>query len=70
MAIALSQTFDGKKFMWDGRTYESEQQAREVMEAYRKDRFEVRMIKEENQYLVYSRREVAPEEVVVEGTPT
>lgn len=69
MAVALSQTFDGKKFMWDGRIYESEQQAREVMEAYQKNRFEVRMVKEENQYLVYSRREIAPEDVVVEGTP-
>lgn len=69
MAVAISQIFDGKKFMWDGRTYQSEQQAKEVMEAYQKDGFEVRMIREGKQYLVYSRREVAPEEIVVEGTP-
>jgi len=64
---ALTQKFDGKKFMWDGGTYESEEKAREVMEAYQKDRFEVRMIKEGEQYFVYSRREVSPTEVVVEG---
>jgi hypothetical protein len=67
MAIDLAKKFDGKKFMWDGRTYQSEEQANEVMEEYQKDRFEVKMVKEDDQYLVYSRREVAPEDVVVEG---
>lgn len=67
MAIDLAKKFDGKKFMWDGRTYQSEEQANEVMEEYQKDRFEVKMVKEDDHYLVYSRREVAPEDVVVEG---
>ena len=63
----LARIFNSKKFMWDGRTYQSEEQANEVMEEYQKDRFEVRMVKEGDQYLVYSRREVAPEDIVVEG---
>jgi len=56
MDIPLSQTFDGKKFMWDCVPYESEDQARETMATYEKDEFEVKMIRNENQFLVYSRR--------------
>ncbi|KPJ69023.1 MAG: hypothetical protein AMJ45_01255 [Syntrophobacter sp. DG_60] len=67
MAIDLSKIFEGKKFMWDGMTYETEEQAKEVMERYKKDGFEVRTVKEGDQYLVYSRREVAPEKEGVEG---
>ncbi len=67
MAIDLSKIFEGKKFMWDGMIYETEEQAKEVMERYKKDGFEVRTVKEGNQYLVYSRREVAPEKEGVEG---
>lgn len=61
MTIDLSKIFEGKKFMWDGMTYENKEQAKEVMERYKKDGFEVRTVKEGNQYLVYSRREVTPE---------
>lgn len=67
MAIDLSKIFEGKKFMWDGMIYETEEQAKEVMERYKKDGFEVRTVKEGSQYLVYSRREVAPEKEGVEG---
>lgn len=67
MTIDLSKIFEGKKFMWDGMIYETEEQAKEVMERYKKDGFEVRTVKEGNQYLVYSRREVAPEKEGVEG---
>lgn len=67
MAIDLSKIFEGKKFMWDGMIYETEEQAKEVMERYKKDGFEVRTVKEGDQYLVYSRREVAPEKEGVEG---
>lgn len=67
MAIDLSKIFEGKKFMWDGMIYETKEQAKEVMERYKKDGFEVRTVKEGNQYLVYSRREVAPEKEGVEG---
>lgn len=67
MAIELAKRFEGKKFMWDGMEYGSEQQAREVMEKYKKEGFEVEVVKEGNKYLVYSRREVSPEKIKTEG---
>ena len=56
MSIPLAMKFEGKKFMWDGRTYETEDQAHEAMKMYGKDGFEVQMHKNETNYLVYSRR--------------
>ncbi len=56
---------DGKKFMWDGKPYESEKEARESISSYEKDNFETRMLEEEGKYLIYTRRVVT--EVVVEG---
>ncbi len=53
--------------MWDGAVYETETQAQEVKKKYEEDRFETRLIKEENQYFVYSRRVVT--EIVLEGEP-
>jgi hypothetical protein len=63
----LSKLIDGKKYMWDGEVYESEAQAQEVKKKYEEDNFEVELIQEENQYLVYSRRVVT--EIVLEGEP-
>ncbi len=60
MTIPLARKVEGKKFLWDGRTYESEDQARQAAESYEKDgfevHFEVQSLSEEEQYLVYSRR--------------
>jgi hypothetical protein len=63
----ISKLIDGKKFMWDGETYESEKQAQEVKKKYEGDKFEVELIQEENQYLLYTRRVVT--EIVLEGEP-
>jgi hypothetical protein len=63
----LSKLIDGKKYMWDGEVYESEEQAQEVKKKYEDDEFEVQLIKEESQFLVYSRRVVT--EIVLEGEP-
>jgi hypothetical protein len=63
----LSKLIDGKKYMWDGVVYESEAQAQEVKKKYEDDNFEVQLIQEENQHLVYSRRVVT--EIVLEGEP-
>jgi hypothetical protein len=63
----LSKLVDGKKYMWDGETYESEEQANEVKQKYEDDNFEVQLIQEENQHFVYSRRVVT--EIVLEGEP-
>jgi len=62
---ARAMTFDGRKFMWDGRTCETEAQAREAAASYEKDRFETRLHSEGGVYLVYTRRQVT--EVTVEG---
>ena len=56
MTVPLARKFDGKKFLWDGRTYESPAAAQEVMEGYAKDGFEVQMFEDDGHYLVYSRR--------------
>lgn len=62
-----SKIIDGKKFMWDGLLYESEKEAQEVKKKYEEDNFEVRLLEEENKYLLYTRRVVT--EIVVEGEP-
>lgn len=64
----LSKKIDDKKFMWDGKIYETEDEAKNIAESYEKDNFETKVIFEENKYLVYNRKEV--KEVVVEGQPT
>jgi hypothetical protein len=56
MTIPLARKVEGKKFMWDGITYESDDQARQAAESYEKDGFVVQLLNEEQQYLVYSRR--------------
>ena len=42
--------------MWDGLTYQTEDQAQQAMEAYAKDGFEIQLFTENDQYLVYTRR--------------
>lgn len=59
----LASIFDGKKFMWDGKLYESKGEVLPVQEAYRHDNFEVQIVEEEGKFLVYTRRVV--KEVVV-----
>jgi hypothetical protein len=62
-----SKIIDGKKFMWDGLLYESEKEAQEVKQKYADNNFEVRLLEEENKYLLYTRRVVT--EIVLEGEP-
>ena len=56
MTIPLARKVNGKKFMWDGVVYDSDESARQVMEDYAKDGFEVEKFEEDGQFLVYSRR--------------
>jgi len=56
MTIPLARKIDGKKFMWDGATYEDKQKAYEVTVAYQSDGFETQLFEEDGQFLVYSRR--------------
>ncbi|UCG70397.1 MAG: hypothetical protein JSV09_05110 [Thermoplasmata archaeon] len=57
---------DGKKYMWDGETYEGMEHAKKAEENYKKENFEAMIIEDEGgKPLVYTRRVVT--EVVLEG---
>ena len=60
-----SRIINGKKFMWDGIVYPSQEEAQGVMEKYKKDNFEVEFVGEKNQFLIYTRRIV--KEIVLDG---
>jgi hypothetical protein len=53
--------------MWDNVAYGSKKEAQDVMEKYKKDDFEVELVEEDNQFLLYTRRVVT--EIVLEGEP-
>lgn len=59
MTIPLARKVEGKKFMWDGSTYDSKQKAYEVSVAYQADGFATQIFEEDGQFLVYSRRVAA-----------
>jgi len=65
--MQLSRIFDGKKFIWDGSTYNDEKSAFEISQKYESDGFETKVINEEDKYFVFSRRIV--KEIIVEGQP-
>ncbi len=65
--MELARTFNGKKFMWDGKVYADEKERREVSQKYKDDGFEVEPVEEDNQHFLFTRRVV--KEVVVEGQP-
>jgi len=54
----LALVSDGKKFMWDGRVYDTRQDASLAGEGYRNDNFEVLVAEEGGKFLVYTRRAV------------
>jgi hypothetical protein len=64
----LARIFDGKKFMWDSKVYNDENERREAVQKYQDDGFEIGTAEEDNQYFVFTRRIV--KEVKVEGSPT
>ena len=59
MTIPLSREVAGKKFMWDGATYVTRDDAREAMQAYKQDGFDVHLFLEEDKYFIYTRRLVS-----------
>jgi len=56
--------FEGRKFLWDGEEYESEEKARSVEKEYAEKGFEVSLLRESEKALLYTRRVGA--EVVVD----
>jgi len=65
--MELARTFGGKKFMWDGVTYQNQGEAKEVGQKYKGDGFDVELVEEGGEYFLFTRRVV--KEVVVEGKP-
>ena len=63
--MEIAKIIDGKKFMCDGETYPGKENAQEVISNYEKKGFETRIIKEGDEYFVFSRRIVT--DIVVEG---
>jgi len=66
--MELARTFNGKKFMWDGKAYPNEKEGKEIAQKYRGDGFETELVEEGNQFFVFTRRVV--KEVAVEGKTT
>jgi hypothetical protein len=62
-----SRIINGKKFMWDGVVYPSQEETQGVMEKYKQDNFEVEFVEEGDRFLVYTRRVV--KEIVLDGKP-
>ena len=56
--MELSRRFDGKKFMWDGETYAGNSQAQQAVARYESDGFMTRLVPEQDQFFVFTRREV------------
>jgi hypothetical protein len=63
----LARIFNGKKFMWDGKDYAEEKEAKEIGQQYKDDGFEVELCEEGGEYFLFTRRVVT--EIVVEGQP-
>ena len=59
--------FDGHKYMWDGVTYAAREDAAAKKADYESQNFEVRVVEQDDQFFVYTRRVVT--EVKVEGAP-
>ncbi len=66
MKPSISLVRDGKKFMWDGRSYASSEEAVQAEQAYRNDKFETCVAEVEAQFLVYTRRLVNATAVTVQ----
>jgi hypothetical protein len=63
--MELARRFEGKKYMWDSLVYPDEKQAEEVRQKYQADGFLTQLVKEDDQYYIFTRREI--KEVIVEG---
>jgi hypothetical protein len=56
---------EGHKYLWDGKVYKSEGEAKDSAKSYERSGFETTVNGEKDRFLVYTRRVV--EEIVVEG---
>ena len=56
--------FEGKKFLWDGEEYDSEEKASSMEKQYTEKGFEVRACRENGKVFLYTRRVVT--EVIID----
>jgi hypothetical protein len=61
MDVPLSRKFYGKKYMWDGNTYENNDNAAAAAATYKEDGFEVETLADGEVHLVFTRRLAAVE---------
>ena len=57
--MELARLFNGKKFMWDGRTYDNESDSRNQEQRYRAIGFEVRSCIEDDKHYLFTRRVIS-----------
>jgi hypothetical protein len=58
MSPNLSMIIDAKKFMWDGRVYDTKEDASRMADRLLTDNFDVRIVEEGEKFLIYTRRVV------------
>ena len=58
MSPNLSMIIDAKKFMWDGRVYDTKEDASRMADKLQTDNFDVRIVEEGEKFLIYTRRVV------------
>ncbi len=58
MSPNLAMISDGKKFLWDGQSYDSKEAAASAAQSYQNENFQVQTVEEDGKFLVYTRRVV------------
>jgi len=56
MSPNLAMISDRKKFMWDGQTYDSKEDAARAAKSYQDENFHIQIVEEGGKFLVYTRR--------------
>jgi len=56
MSPNLAMISDGKKFMWDGQTYDNREDAARAAKSYQDENFHIQIVEEGGKFLVYTRR--------------
>ena len=56
MSPNLAMISNGKKFMWDGQSYDNKDEATRAAESYQNEDFEVQVVDEGGKFVIYTRR--------------
>lgn len=58
MSPNLTTIIEGKKFMWDGRVYDTHDECLQQAGSYQNENFEVELVEQEGKFFLYTRRTV------------